>query len=110
MKLCLSTTSIIFMVMLLVACGSSPTLDNPSGEPVAVAVDDSVSADDIVPDIPGLGPIVYRGQEPVQCTKKTRTGTRIPREVCRADAFNGLFPGGIDMGAEGEAQPGYGSK
>ncbi len=108
MKICVSTTSIISMGLLLVACGSSPTLDNPSGEPVAVAVDDSVSADDIVPDIPGLGPIVYRGQEPVQCTKKTRTGTRIPREVCKADVFNGLFPGGIDMGSAGEAQPGYG--
>ncbi len=106
MKSCWSTTSIIFMGLLLVACGSSPTLDNPS----AVAANDGVSAADILPDIPGLGPIVYRGQEPVQCAKKTRTGTRIPREVCRADAFNGLFPGGIDMGAEGEAQPGYGHK
>ncbi len=110
MKLCLSSTSIIFMGLLLVACGSSPTLDNPSGEPVVVAANDGVSADDILPDIPGLGPIVYRGQEPVQCTKKTRTGTRIPRNVCRADAFNGLFPGGIDLGAAGESQPGYGRK
>ena len=101
MKSCLST-SIIFMGLLLVACGSSPTLDNPFGET------DAVGVADIVPDVPGLGPIVYRGQEPVQCVKKTRTGTRIPREVCNADAFNGLFPGGIDMGAEGEAQPGYG--
>lgn len=110
MKSCLFATIHIFMGLLLVACGSSPTLDNPSAEPVAVAANDSVSADDILPDIPGLGPIVYRGQEPVQCSKKIRTGTRIPREVCRADAFNGLFPVGIDMGSAGEAIPGYGSK
>ena len=106
MKSCLSTLSIIFMSLLLAACGSSPAIDNPS----AVAANDGVSAADILPDIPGLGPIVYRGQEPVQCTKKTRTGTRIPRDVCRADAFNGLFPGGIDMGSAGEAIPGYASK
>lgn len=110
MKSCLSTTCIIFVGLLLVACGSSPTLDNPSAEPVAVAANDSVSAADILPDIPGLGPIVYRGQEPVQCTKKTRAGTRIPRDVCRADSFNGLFPAGFDMGSAGEAIPGYASK
>lgn len=104
MKSCLSTTSIIFMSLLLVACGSSPTFDNPSGETVAV------DAADIVPDVPGLGPIVYRGQESVQCAKRTRAGTRIPRDVCRADSFNGLFPAGFDMGAEGEAQPGYGHR
>ena len=110
MKLCLSTTGIIFMGLLLVACGSSPTLDNPSGESVTVAADDSVSADDIVPDIPGLGPITDRGQQPVQCIKIKRTGTRIRREVCRATSFNGLFPAGINMGAAGEAQPGYGTQ
>lgn len=110
MKSCLSTTGIIFMGLLLVACGSSPTLDNPAGEPVAVAGNDGVSADEILPDIPGLGPIAYRGQEPAQCPRKTRLGTRIPRDVCRANAFNGLFPAGINMGSAGEAQPGYGRK
>ncbi len=110
MKLYLSTASIIFTGLLLAACGSSPSIDNPSGEPVAVAANDRVSAADILPDIPGLGPIVYRGQEPVQCTKKTRAGTRIPRNVCRADSFNGLFPAGFDMGSAGEAIPGYASK
>ena len=106
MKSCLFATIHIFMGLLLVACGSSPTLDNPS----AVSANDGVSAAEILPDIPGLGPIVYRGQEPVQCTKKTRAGTRIPRDVCRADSFNGLFPAGFDMGSAGEAIPGYASK
>lgn len=110
MKICLSSTSVISIVLLLVACGSSPTLDNAAGEPVDVAADDSVSADDIVPDIPGLGPIAIRGQQPAQCIRKTRLGTRIPRDVCRANGFNGLFPAGINMGSAGEAQPGYGTQ
>lgn len=94
---------------LLSACGSLPATGT------TVAARDSIpstvdrNADIIEVDGSGLGTIVYNSNR-MTCERRVRTGTRIPRDVCRADGFNGMFPsGGLNMGTAGESQPGYGA-
>ena len=94
-------------LVFLTACSSSPTVVSADGQSAPSVA--STEPDGQVADDTGLGPIVYSGQARASCERRVRTGTRIPRDICHADGFNGMFPsGGLNMGTAGEGQPGYG--
>lgn len=102
----LPTTVIILLACSLAACASNKSATSTPGSTQAAA--GAEQATDPATEDAGLGPIVYNGQTMAECDKQVRTGTRIRRQVCKPNAFNGLFPGGINMGVRGEKQPGYG--
>ena len=102
----LLSSIVILSASVLWACAASPPASNSAGEPAPVPA----NVGDEAADATGLGPIVYSGQSMAECRRQMRTGTRIRREVCNPNAFNGLFPGGVNLGTGGESQPGYGRK
>jgi hypothetical protein len=58
----------------------------------------------------GLGTLASNGRDLIDCSRKRRLGTRIPRRVCDPTSFNGLYPSaGLNMGTAKESQIGYGS-
>lgn len=104
-------------VSMLVGCGTTGTTSSASSTasaPVPVAgqaLPQSVATNGDTSETSGLGQIVYSGRDVIDCGRTRRTGSRIPRDVCRPSSFNGLFPsGGINMGTAREGQPSYGNR
>ena len=106
-------------VSMLVGCGTTESLRSTSSQsdvPTSQqsgdrAAPQSVATANETGDAAGLGQIVYSGRDVIDCGRTRRTGSRIPRDVCRPSSFNGLFPsGGINMGTAKESQPGYGNR
>lgn len=98
-----------FCLSLLSACSSSPATGTTvaSRDSIPSTIDRNAEIIDV--DGSGLGTVVYNSAR-MSCERRVRTGTRIRRDICRADGFNGLFPsGGLNMGTAGEHQPGYGA-
>jgi len=110
----------------LSACGSTPNTSGSDAVPIAksapvaksvadvaeTAVDvvDTIHNGDDIEDANGLGTIVYNGKPLIECGRQLRTGSRIRRQVCRPDGYNGMFPsGGINVGTAKESQVGYGN-
>lgn len=104
----------------LTACGTTPIPiyeagnSPPTSLPVAQATESQDSADihrsTEIQGASGLGTFVYTGRPLAECPPIVRTGSRIPRPICIADGYNGMFPsGGINMGTAKESQIPYGS-
>lgn len=106
MKLILTIVGALGLVFLS-ACSSSPPTGHAHPGRDAVPPSAQVDADIIGGEQSGLGGVVY-SKARVTCERRVRTGTRIPRDICGANGFNGLFPSGINTGTAGESQPGYG--
>lgn len=108
-------------ITLLSACAGSPQHSGPdraqAAKPVALEKPEPATNDGVegihqgndIPDISGIGTIVYVGRPLVKCGQLVRLGSRIRRELCNADGFNGMYPsGGINMGTALESQIPYG--
>jgi predicted small secreted protein len=126
------TVMIVIAATLLSACGITPnssgaditngadaakvSKSTPVAKSVPVATDDRVDAVDAgnqadgAGENAGLGAIVYNGKPLIECGRRLRTGSRIPRQVCSPDGYNGMYPsGGINVGTAKESQVGYGN-
>lgn len=112
---------LVLAAFVLVGCGTTSTLSNPPTSTGAQSSEANPVQSDKAPqaiatanepaDAAGLGQIVYSGRDVIDCGRTRRTGSRIPRDVCRPNSFNGLFPsGGINMGTAREGQPSYGNR
>ena len=118
------TFIISIAVMVLPACETTPRSPEPDAAPSSqsmpiaksvpdaandgVKVAEAIHNDDDAGENPGLGTIVYNGKPLVECGQQLRTGSRIRREVCVPDGYNGMYPsGGINMGTAKESQPRY---
>lgn len=104
-------------VLILSACGSSPTTFADSAaasvpktpEHVTLETDATIDPDAELNDT-GLGTLAENGRDLRNCGHTRRLGSRIPRDVCDPTSFNGLYPsGGLNMGTPKESQIGYGS-
>ena len=110
---------VVIGVSLLVGCGTTGSMQNspaqagsaPSEQAASGATPQPIATANDTSDAAGLGQIVYSGRDVIDCGRTRRTGSRIPRDVCRPTSFNGLFPsGGINMGTARESQPAYGNR
>lgn len=104
------------LAMAVSACASSPaTTSTPerratSAPPPEVSIKTEGMAENEEGDESGLGTLASNGRDLIDCGRKRRLGTRIPRRVCDPNSFNGMYPSaGINMGTARESQPGYGS-
>ena len=107
---------VAFSALALCACASSPTESQPekatkAGPPQQVTIETEGMVEASENNDSGIGTLASNGRDLIDCGRKRRLGTRIPRRVCDPTSFNGLYPSaGINMGTPKESQPGYGSR
>ena len=98
---------IVLVAMTLSACATG-NADRAAS--VAEALEQPEGANEVAENESGLGTIAYTQQREKKCGRQARTGSRIQREICTPDGFNGLYPAPkINMGTANESQPGYGN-
>lgn len=104
-------------ILVLAACGSAPTqapaeqragpVERPDmNSAQATAVDTTTETD---ADESGLGTLASNGRGLMNCGRVKRTGSRIPRDVCGPNSFNGLYPSGVNMSTYKESGPRWGN-
>jgi hypothetical protein len=102
-------------ILILSACGSSPPATSPGPDTAVphqeIEVDTAITGATMpVDNESGLGTLASNGRDLVNCGRTRRTGSRIPREICEANAFNGLYPsGGMTMSTAKESGPRWGN-
>ena len=95
------------LLLSLTACGLSPPIGNSAQQ----SKSDINPTAEVVANNSGLSGITHaESLNRRDCRRHVRTGSRIARNACKANSFNGLFPGGVNLDTAGESQPGYGRK